>query len=488
VRYYPAGMAARDLTFAPATELIRLYRLRRVSPLEVVQALLARIDAVNPAVNAVVTLARESAVWQARRATAALKRGAALPPLFGVPVTIKDVTPTAGIRTTYGSKLFEDHVPDEDALVVQRLRAAGAIVLGKTNTPEFAFGPNTTNTVFGATRNPWDLSRTSGGSSGGAAVALATGMCPLAEGSDLGGSLRGPAAFCGVVGFRTTPGLIPRHPSVLGWDSYSVEGPMARTIADTALMLSVMAGPDDRAPLSYEVDVRPFQAAVKAPSVKGWRIAWTPDLDGLVAIDDEVRALVERAMRVFRSLGARVEPGCPDVSDVPEIVRLSRGFLMVARHAEKLPEHRAVLQAGLVENTEQGLALSSRDVAQGELLRTRQWQRVREFLDSRDVWVTPTMAVPAFPIEHPHVMEINGKPVGKAMQRSFLTYTFSVLGLPAISIPCGFTRAGLPVGLQIVGKRKGEAAVLRAAAAFEAAQPWADRRPPAVETPRTPSR
>src|SRR5262245_28134809 len=251
-------------------------------------------------------------------------------------------------------------------------------------------------------------------------------MCPLAEGTDLGGWLRGPASYCGVVGFRTTPGLIPRHPSVLAWDTYSVEGPMARTIADTALMLSVMAGPDDRAPLSEPVDTRDFVRAVKTPSVKGWRIAWTPDL-GLVEIEDEVRA-----------------------------------------------------QPGLVENTEQGLALSPREIAEGELLRTRQWHRVHAFFETRDLLVTPTMAVPAFPIEHPHVIEINGRPVGRAMARSFLTYAFSVLGLPAISIPCGFTRAGLPVGLQIVGKRRGEAAVLRAAAAFEAARPWADRRPPVV--------
>jgi len=473
-------MPGRDLTFTPAGELVKLYRARRTSPLEVVQTLLARIEAVNPTVNAIVTLAREAALWNARRATAALKRGAPLPPLFGVPVAIKDVTPTAGIRTTHGSKLFEDHVPAEDALVVQRLRAAGAIVLGKTNTPEFAFGPNTVNTVFGATRNPWDLTRSAGGSSGGSAAALATGMVPLAQGSDLGGSLRGPAAFCGVVGFRTTPGLIPRYPSTLAWDSYSVEGPMARTIADTALMLSVMAGSDDRAPLSYDVDTRLLTAAARAPGVKGWRMAWTLDLGGLVLVDDEVRAVVEQAVGVFRSLGARVETACPDMSDVPEIVRLTRGLLMVARHADKLPEHRAILQAGLVENTEAGLALSAREVAEGELLRTRQWHRVREFMETRDVWLTPTMAVPAFPIEHPHILEVNGRPVGKAMQRSHLTYAFSVLGLPAISIPCGFTRTGLPVGLQIVGKRRGEAAVLRAAAAFEAAQPWSGRVPPVV--------
>ena len=292
-------MPGRDLTFTPAAELVKLYRARRTSPLEVMQELLARIDAVNPTVNAVVTLARDAALWNARRATAALKRGAALPPLFGVPVTIKDVTPTAGIRTTQGSKLFEDHVPTEDALVVERLRAAGAIVLGKTNTPEFAFGPNTVNTVFGATRNPWDLTRTAGGSSGGAAAALATGMCPLAEGTDLGGSLRGPAAFCGVVGFRTTPGLIPRYPSALAWDSYSVEGPMARTVADAALMLSVMAGPDDRAPLSYEVDAARVRGGGEGALGEGL----APGVDGRPRRAGRGR---RRGARALRAGGARV--------------------------------------------------------------------------------------------------------------------------------------------------------------------------------------
>jgi amidase len=477
-------MATGDLCFTPAVELAKLYRARRVSPLEVMQAVLARIDAVNPDVNAIVTLVREEALRHARLATAAFRRRADLPPLFGIPVAIKDVTPTKGIRTTHGSKLFESHVPDEDALVVQRLRAAGAIVIGKTNTPEFAFGPNTVNAVFGATRNPWNLALTAGGSSGGSAAALATGMCPLAEGTDLGGSLRGPASYCGVVGFRTTPGLIPRYPSVLAWDTYSVEGPMARTIADTALMLSAMAGADDRSPISYEVDPRALLKAAKTPSVKSWKIGATADLGGLMTIDDEVRGVFESAVSAFRSEGARVEQASPDLGDVPEIVRLTRGLLMVARHADKLPEHRAVLQEGLVENTEQGLALTSRDVARGELLRTRQWQRVREFMATRDVLLTPTSATPPFPIEQPHPVEINGQPVGRMLQRSYLTYAFSVLGLPAISIPCGFTRQGLPVGLQIVGRRRGEAAVLRAAAAFEAARPWADHVPPIVQRSR----
>jgi amidase len=218
--------------------------------------------------------------------------------------------------------------------------------------------------------------------------------------------------------------------------------------------------------------------------VKGWRVAWTPDLGGLMTIDEGVRDVFDSAVSAFRSAGARVEAASPDLSDVPEIVRLTRGLLMVARHADKLPEHRAVLQEGLVENTEQGLALTSREVAQGELLRTRQWQRVREFLTTRDVLITPTSATPPFPIEQPHPVEINGRPVGRMLQRSYLTYAFSVLGLPAISIPCGFTRQGLPVGLQIVGRRRGEAAVLRAAAAFEAARPWASHVPSIVQRTR----
>jgi amidase len=472
----------RDLCFTPATELARLYRSRKISPLEVMRAVLERLDRVNPLVNAVVTHDREAALREARRATAALaRRSAALGPLHGIPVGIKDVTPTKGMRTTFGSKLFEDHIPLEDAVVVERLKGAGAIVLGKTNTPEFAFGPNTVNAVFGATRNPWNLALSAGGSSGGSAAALATGICPIAQGTDLGGSLRGPAALCGVVGFRTTPGLIPRYPEVLAWDSYSVEGPMARTVGDTALMLSVMAGPADvRSPMNYSADTKPFLAAVKQPSVKGSRIAWSPDLGGLVTVDPEIASACEASAGVFRKLGARVERASADMHDVPDIVALTRGFLMVARHADKVERWRDQLQAGLVENTSQGLGMTSRDVARGELLRTQLWNRVRAFFETHDLWLTPTAAVPPFPIELPHAMEIGGKPAGKTLQRSYLTYAFSVLGVPAISVPCGFTRDGLPIGLQIVGPPRHEAAVLRAAAAFEAAQPWAHRIPPVL--------
>jgi len=470
----------RDLCFTPATELVRLFRARMASPLEVMLAVFARIDAVNPQLNAYVTLARESALAAARAATRALKRDAKLPPLHGVPVSIKDLTPTKGLRTTWGSKVFADHVPDEDALIVQSLKTAGAIVVGKTNTPEFGAGGNTFNAVFGATRNPWNPALTCGGSSGGAAVALATGMGPLAQGSDLGGSLRMPAAFCGVVGFRTTAGLVPVYPKELGWEGLAVSGPMARTIADIALMLSVIAGPDDRAPLSYAVDTREFPRAVKAPSVKGWRVAWTPDLNGLIPVDSEVIRVAEGATRVFRSLGARVEAACCDFSEVEEIVMATRGLSMVALHADKLPRWKAEMQPGLVWNIEQGLALTPQAIARAERARTTLWHRVRTFMEAYDLLILPTTAVQPFPVEQPYPTELDGKPLDNYIQWAYLTYGITVTGLPVISVPCGFTRAGLPVGLQIVGRRRQETAVLRAAAAFEAAAPWADRIPPVV--------
>ena len=479
-------MSDRDLCFTPATELARLYRARKVSPLEVMRAVLTRIDAVNPQVNAYVTLARESALAAARRATATLRRRATLPPLFGIPVSIKDLNATKGLRTTWGSKIYENFIPSEDSLDVARLKAAGAIVVGKTNTPEFGAGGNTFNAVFGATRNPWNPALTSGGSSGGAAAALATGMGPLAQGSDLGGSLRMPAAFCGVVGFRTTPGLIPLYPRDVAWDSLAVTGPMARTVGDVALMLSAMAGPDDRAPLSYDVDTRPFRAAVRRPSIKGWRVAWAPDLDGLVPVEAEVARVAATATDVFRSLGARVRTASPSFAELGEIVLATRGLSMVALHADRLAQWRDVMQRGLVWNIDQGLALTPREIAQGEKLRTVLWHRVRRFMEAFDLLVLPTVPLQPFPVEQPYPTELEGKSVRHYIEWAFLTYAITVTGLPVISVPAGFSRDGLPVGIQIVGRRRQEAAVLRAAAAFEAAAPWADRIPPVV-TERLPA-
>jgi amidase len=471
----------RDLCFTPASELLRLYKTRKASPLEVMQAVFARIDAVNPALNAYVTLAREAAFAGARKATAALKGKTALPPLHGIPVSIKDLTPTKGIRTTWGSKIFADHVPEEDAITVERLKDAGAIVVGKTNTPEFGAGGNTFNAVFGPTRNPWNPDLTCGGSSGGAAVALATGMGPLAQGSDTGGSLRMPAAFCGVVGFRTSPGLVPHHPRALAWDTISVTGPMARTVTDTALMLSVLAGPDERAPLSYPVDGAAFTRAVRAPSIRGWRVAFSPDAGGLIPVDAEVAGVAEDAMSVLRGLGARVKPGCPDFSDTREIVLGTRGLSKVVEHGERLARWRSVMQAGLVWNIEQGLALTSEGIARAERLRHGLWHRVRTFMRDHDLLALPTAAVPPFPVEQPYPTAINGRPLADYTHWFFLTYAISLTGLPAISIPCGFTRSGLPVGLQLVGGWHQEAAVLQAAAAFETARPWSAARPPVVQ-------
>ena len=470
-------MTDDDLCFTPATKLRDLIRRKQVSPLEVTRAMLERIARVNPALNAYCTVAAEPALAAARAATRALTRGATPGPLHGVPVSIKDLTPTRGIRTTWGSKIFESHVPEEDALVVARLKAAGAIVIGKTNTPEFGAGANTVNAVFGATRNPWNPALTCGGSTGGGAVALATGTGPLAQGTDLGGSLRIPAAFCGVVGLRPSPGLVPPYPSPLAWDSYSVTGPMARTVGDLALMLSVIAGPDPRSPLSYPVDGRAFLAAVRRPAIRGARIAWSADL-GVTPVDHEIRQVASEATRVLTALGARVEDAHPDFEGLLDIVLTSRGLGMVARHEEKLPKWQQLMQENLVKNIEYGLTLQASDIARAERARTALWERVRRFQEHYDFIVTPTTAVSPFPVETSYPREINGVPMTNYIHWVLLTYAFTVVGLPAISVPCGFTRDGLPVGLQIVGRWRDEAGVLRAAAAFEQAAPWAHRRPP----------
>ncbi len=474
-------MDSTDLCFTPAVRLAALIRRRAVSPLEVTRALLARIERVNPRLGAYCTVAADHALAAARAATAAVtRRSARLGPLHGVPVSIKDLTPTKGIRTTWGSRIFEHHVPEEDGLIVERLRAAGAIVLGKTNTPEFGAGANTRNEVFGVTRNPWNPALTCGGSTGGGAVTLATGMGPLAQGSDLGGSLRIPASFCGVVGLRPSPGLVPTHPTPMAWNTYSVQGPMARTVADLALMLAAIAGPDPRSPISYAVDTRDFVAAVRRPSVRGLRVAWGGDL-GVTPVDDEVLAIARTAGHVFRRLGARMRDARPDFAGVRDIVVTSRGLIMVAAHGDKLPKWRDVMQANLVKNIEQGFTLTAADAARCETSRTALYHRVREFFASHDLLLTPTTAVKPFPVEQWYPAEINGQSMPTYVDWVLLTYAITVVGLPAISVPCGFTAGGLPVGLQIVGRWRDEATVLRAAAAFEAAAPWADRRPPEPE-------
>ncbi|MCJ7493643.1 MAG: amidase [Deltaproteobacteria bacterium] len=470
-------MNKTDMGFMPATEMIAAIKKKTLSPREIVEALLARVEKINPKVNAYCTVVPEMALEAAKKAEAEIRQGGKLGPLHGIPVSIKDLTLTAGIRTTFGSKIFEHHVPTEDALIVQRLKAAGAIVIGKTNTPEFGAGANTYNAVFGATRNPWKLSHTCGGSSGGAAVALACGLGPLATGSDLGGSLRIPASFCGVVGFRTSAGRVPIYPSFMGWDTLAVEGPMARTVGDTALMLSVIAGADDRSPISLPGDGREFLAAVEHPNIRGFKVAWSADLK-VSPVDREIEAVAGAAAKRFTELGCTVEQAEPDFSRVREIIHVTRALRMVTLHAEKLEKWRDQMNPNLVWNIEKGFPLTAQQVGMAEKERTALYHRVRQFFERYDLLLTPTVAVPPFPVEMPYPQEINGKPINNYQEWLYLTYAITVTGLPAISVPCGWTAEGLPVGLQIVGRRLGEATVLRAAAAFEAIAPWQDKRPP----------
>jgi amidase len=457
--------------------MVSAVKKKKLSPVEIIDAVLARIEKINPKVHAYCTVVPEMAREAARKAEAAVMGKGKLGPLHGVPVSIKDLTLTAGIRTTWGSKIFEHFVPEEDALIVQRLKSAGAIVIGKTNTPEFGAGANTYNQVFGPTWNPWKLTHTCGGSSGGAAVALACGLGPLATGSDLGGSLRIPASFCGVVGFRTSAGLIPIYPSYLGWDTLAVEGPMARTVGDTALMLSVIAGQDDRSPISFPVETEKFLSAVKRPEIKGLKVAWSPDLK-VSPVDHEVHKLVGAAARRFTGLGCKVEQAEPDFSGVQQVIHITRAARMVALHAEKLEKWSNQMNPNLVWNIEQGFPLTAKEIGEAEKARTALYHRVRDFFGKYDLLLTPTVALPPFPQDMIYPKEINGKPMKNYQEWLYLTYAITVTGLPAISIPCGFTSEGLPVGLQIVGRRLAEAAVLKAAAAYEAITPWKDRRPP----------
>ena len=470
-------MKPTDLCFLSAGEIVAAVKKKKLSPVEIVDAVLARIEKINPRVNAYCTVVPEMAREAAKKAEVEVRRGEKVGPLHGVPVSIKDLTSTAGIRTTWGSKIYEHFVPEEDALSVQRLKAAGAILMGKTNTPEFGAGANTYNAVFGATRNPWKLSHTCGGSSGGAAVALACGLGPLATGSDLGGSLRIPASFCGVVGFRTSAGLVPIYPSMVGWDTLGVEGPMARTVGDTALMLSVMAGRDDRSPISFPVDTRQFLAAVKRPRIQGLRVAWSPDLK-VSSLDHEVEKVATAAVRRFTDLGCTVEQAEPDFSGVQQIIHATRALRMVTLHAEKLEKWRGQMNPNLVWNIEQGFPLTAKQIGEADKERTALYHRVRQFFEKYDLLLTPTVAVPPFPQEMIYPKEINGQPMKNYLEWLYLTYAVTITGLPVISVPCGFTSEGLPVGLQIVGRRLAEATVLKAAAAFEAIAPWKDRKPP----------
>jgi amidase len=457
----------------PARKLARLIRARRISATEVMRSFIAHIERVNPKVNAIVTFLPEQALKEAK---ALDRKKGPRPPLAGLPIAYKDLVNTRGIRTTLGSLVYRDNVPKEDALLVERLKAAGAITLGKTNTPEFGAGSNTFNAVFGATRNPYDPTRTAGGSSGGAGAAVATGMLPFADGSDLAASLRNPGNYCNVVGFRPTPGRVPTYPAVNAWDTQPVIGPVARTVDDAAFLLSAMAGPDRRAPVSIAEPGSIFSKSLRRSFGKV-RIAWTKDFGGL-PVEPEVTAVLEAQRKVFQSLGCIVEEACPDFTGATEAFETLRAVSFAMRFAPLLETHRAQLKDTVIWNIEQGLALDGAKVARAERLRTEVYQRLRAFLEKYEFLLGPVNQLPPFPVETEYPTQIAGVKLHNYLDWMKSCYYITLASHPAISVPAGFTPGGLPVGLQVVGRYRDDFGVLQLAHAFEAeTQVW-KRRPP----------
>jgi amidase len=458
-------MSDPSITRLTAIEIARRVRERQVTAAEVIEAHLDEIARVNPRLNAICTLSADHAREAARALDSSIASGRDPGPLAGVPLGVKDVHPTAGIRTTYGSMLMKDYVPTEDALIVKRLKAAGAIVIGKNNTPEFAAGANTYNAVFGPTRNPWNPALSASGSTGGGAAGLASYMFPRATGSDLGGSVRTPAAFCGVVGLRPTPGLIPRWPTPAPWAVLDVAGPMARNVADTALMLQAMAGPSEYAPISQPIGGRDFVAAAQRPMKPGLRVAYCPDIAG-IGVDHEIERICRRAAFDLAQDGAAVEQIDLDLAFArPAFIQL-RGQYMVDRHLDKL-DKLDQLNPNLQGNIRRGLAQSPRDVALGEQGRAQVFDRMRRFYEKYDLLITPCTAVPPFPVERNYPEAINGKPMGSYIDWVAPTFLLTLAGIPVIGVPAGLSADRLPVGLQIAGRRGDEEAVLTAAAAVE---------------------
>ncbi|MCF1600164.1 amidase [Streptomyces muensis] len=469
-------MNPADLCFTTATDLAAALRRREVSAREVVAAHLDRIDRANPSVNAIVTLVADRALEQAAEADERLASGAEVGPLHGLPVAHKDLHDTAGIRTTYGSPVFADHVPDRDHLVVKRLKRAGAITLGKTNVPELGMGSHTVNPVFGATRNPYDLSRSAGGSSGGAGAALACGMQPIADGSDTGGSLRNPASFNNVVGLRPSPGRVPSWPDRAPWGQLSVKGPMARTVQDVALTLSVLAGPDPRSPLALETPGSAFAGRLDG-DVRGLRVAWSPDLGGAVPVEAEVRDVVRGAVAVFTALGCEVEEACPDLSGADEAFLVQRAWQMELGYGPLMDEQRHRMAPDVVWNIEEGRKLTGPDLGRAQLLQAALFHRVREFFERYDVLLLPVSQVAPFDVRLPYPASVDGTAMETYLDWMRSAYLITMTGCPALSVPAGFTAGGLPVGLQVVGPHRGDAAVLRAGYAFEQATRVGERRP-----------
>ena len=469
-------MNREDLCYLPATEMAKRIRARKLSPVEIVTALLERIEALNPKVNCFCTVLADEALAHARkaeRAAMARKSSAGLGPLHGVPFSVKDLILTKGVRTMRGSKLYERFIPEESAPAVDRLLAAGGILLGKTTTPEFGWKGVTDSPVTGITRNPWDLEKTPGGSSGGASAQVAAGLGPLAIGTDGGGSIRIPAGFAGIFGHKPSFGRVPSYPPS---PFYSVAhtGPMTRTVGDAALMLRVMAGPHESDRLSLEKEPDDYTARL-GRGIRGKRVAWSPDL-GYARVDPQVAALTAKAARSFAALGAKVEevnPNFGNPNDAFAKLWLSGAAGLLK---DELPRWESQIDPGLVDQVKRGMQYSAAELVQVASYRHRFWDKVRRFFESYELLLTPTLAVLPFRVGMNHP-DAGAKAPQDWIDWTPFTYPFNLTHQPAATVPCGFSAEGLPVGLQIVGRRFADTTVLQAAAAFEKAHPWAASRP-----------
>jgi Asp-tRNA(Asn)/Glu-tRNA(Gln) amidotransferase A subunit family amidase len=474
-----------DLCYTPAQQLAASIRSRQLSPLELVEAVLRRIAALDGSVHAFLTVDADGALEAAREAEAQVMRDEELKPLHGIPVSVKDLEPVAGIRLTFGSRFFENNVAGVDGAAAGRLRSAGAIILGKTNTPAFGHKDMCDNLLMEATRNPWNLDRTSGASSGGAAAAVAAGFGPIAHGTDGAGSIRIPAALCGIFGMKPSFGRVPVWPNLDYWNTRTHVGPMARTVGDAALMLSVMAGADERDPLSIDAPADDY-AARAAEGVRELRVGWSPNL-GRSPIDPEVLGLAEAAALRFVELGCQLEPATPRWDDPTGWHGVIYRAGLAVTHAQKLRERPEWVDPTLAAIIEAGLQLTLPDLVRAQQARARFYDQARAFMEPYDLVLTPAMPCVAWSHERPP-REVGGHEVqAMAGGRWPLMFPFNVTGWPAATVPCGFTAEGLPAGLQIVARWRQDARCLQAAAAFEAAQPWAAARPPVRARRASPS-
>ncbi len=467
-----------ELNFATARAIADQIRRREISAREVLEAHLAQIEAINPRINAIVTLLPERARELADAADAALAHGDEVGPLHGLPIAHKDTHDTKGIRTTKGSPIYRDHVPEKSDPIIERLHAAGVIPIGKTNVPEFGAGSQTFNTVFGTTLNPYDLRMTPGGSSGGAAAALATGMHPIADGSDLGGSLRNPGGYCNVVGFRPSPGRVPSYAGGNDWFDMTTTGPLARTVGDIALLMSAIAGPTNRSPISLDDPATRFDAPLDR-DFRGTRIAWSSHLGGL-PVDPRTTAVLEAQRDVFTGMGAELVEAEPDFSGADDVFHILRAWTFANGYGDLLHSHRDLLKPTVIWNIEQGLALSAADVGRAYALRSALYQRVQDFFGEFDFLLAPVSQVPPFPADTEYPAEIDGVSMSTYIEWMRTCSRITVTAHPAISAPAGFTPEGLPVGLQIVGRARDDFGVLQLAHAFEQATNFWRQRPPIV--------